>query len=273
MTFITKNVNYGAPLKISGWRKIAIGTWRSAGDPSVYGILELDAEPVLSWIEKARHSQSERVTLTHVVGKVVGDAIRLHPSINCVLRWGKLYPRQDVDIFFQVAADTKGTDLSGVTLRRVDTMSVTDIAKALNSSASAIRENRDQSYTKMKNLASIIPGFFAHWLVGFGGIVTGALNLWTPLLGIPRDSFGSIMITNVGSLGLEEAFAPLVPYSRVPILVAVGAVKERPVVKDGQIVIGKRIKLCVTFDHRLIDGVHAGKMAETIKGLFENPRF
>ena len=37
--------------------------------------------------------------------------------------------------------------------------------------------------------------------------------------GVPRDAFGSAMVTNVGIFGLPHAFAPLVPFSRVPIVV------------------------------------------------------
>src|SRR5262249_21267720 len=98
-----------------------------------------------------------------------------------------------------------------------------------------------------------------------------ALNIWTPLLGTPRDPFGSIMITNIGSLGLDMAFAPLVPYSRVPMLIALGAVREEPVVRGGQITVGKMIRLCSTFDHRVIDGVHAANMVRTAKAIFANP--
>ena len=50
------------------------------------------------------------------------------------------------------------------------------------------------------------------------------LNLDLKFLGLPRDPFGSVMLTSIGSLGLEEAFAPLVPYSRVPIVLALGSV-------------------------------------------------
>ena len=273
MSLFIRNVNYGPKLKLSGWRKIAMGTWSSVGDPSVYGVLELDADPALAWLEKMRGATPDlRLTLTHLIGKVVADSIRAHPEINCVLRHGQLYPRKDVDVFFQIAPDKKsGTDLSGTVIRKVDTMSVAELARVLNERATAVREKRDNSYTKMKNLAEFLPGLLSHSLLSFGEFLLHTLNLWTPLLGAPRDAFGSVMVTNVGSLGLEEAFAPLVPYSRVPILIASGAVREKPVVKNGQIVIGRVLKLCVTFDHRLIDGVHAGKMAATVKKLFENP--
>ena len=40
---ISRNIDLGPALRTSSWRKIAIGTWKTAGDPSVYGILDLNA--------------------------------------------------------------------------------------------------------------------------------------------------------------------------------------------------------------------------------------
>jgi pyruvate dehydrogenase E2 component (dihydrolipoamide acetyltransferase) len=79
------------------------------------------------------------------------------------------------------------------------------------------------------------------------------------------------MVTNVGSLGLDLAFAPLVPYSRVAVLLAVAAVQDKPVVKDGQIVIAPILRIGVTVDHRLIDGMHGSKMFKTISAIFADP--
>ena len=105
----------------------------------------------------------------------------------------------------------------------------------------------------------------------FTSFVMNSLNLWTPLLGVPRDPFGSAMVTSIGSLGLEIGFVPLVPYSRIPLLIAVGAMSEKPVVRNGVIQIGKMLPLCATFDHRIIDGAHASHMVRTIKQIFANP--
>ena len=88
---------------------------------------------------------------------------------------------------------------------------------------------------------------------------------------IPRDPFGSIMITNIGSLGLEQAYVPLVPYSRVPLLVAMGAVEDVPLVEDGAVVVGKVMRVCATFDHRVLDGSHAAAMSKTLRAWMEHP--
>ena len=90
-------------------------------------------------------------------------------------------------------------------------------------------------------------------------------------MGAPKDPFGSLMLTNIGSLGIESGFAPLVPYSHVPVVVALGAITERPVVENGQVVVRKMVTLSVTIDHRVIDGVHASYLSKSIKKIFADP--
>ena len=97
------------------------------------------------------------------------------------------------------------------------------------------------------------------------------LNLDLTWAGIPRDAFGSVMITNVGTLGLEEAYVPLVPYSRVPLLLALGAIRETPVARDGRVEVARTMKLCATLDHRVLDGSHAAAMADLLRAWIEDP--
>jgi pyruvate dehydrogenase E2 component (dihydrolipoamide acetyltransferase) len=97
------------------------------------------------------------------------------------------------------------------------------------------------------------------------------LNLDLRWAGVPRDAFGSVMITNVGALGLEEAYVPLVPYSRVPLLLALGAIRETPVARNGRIATERTMKVCATLDHRLLDGAHMAAMAKILRTWIEDP--
>jgi pyruvate dehydrogenase E2 component (dihydrolipoamide acetyltransferase) len=80
------------------------------------------------------------------------------------------------------------------------------------------------------------------------------------------------MITNVGSFGLTTGSAPLLPFSRCPIVVLLGEVHDRAVVRDGVVVARPILPIGVTFDHRLLDGYQAGKMASRFTALLEHPR-
>ena len=267
----SRNVDLGPPLKSTPWRKVAVGTWRTVGDPSVYGVVEFDATQSLKYIEKIRAQENVKITLTHYIGKVVAKAIAENPQINGILRFGKIYPRKSVDVFFQVASDSKGNDLSGTTLRKVDLMTVAQIAREMEAQIDAIRKKGDPVFKKSKNTMKMVPGFLVRYVLDLLGFVTYSLNLWSPLLGSPKDPFGSVMITNVGSLGLDFAFAPLVPYSRIPLLIAVGAVRDQPIARNGKVEVAPMLRLCATFDHRLVDGVHASHMVKSLQRIVANP--
>ena len=81
------------------------------------------------------------------------------------------------------------------------------------------------------------------------------------------------MVTNVGSLGLDDCYAPLVPYGRTSAILAVSRIAHKPVVtQDGKIEARATLKLCCTADHRIIDGVHGAKLARVIREVFLNPK-
>jgi pyruvate/2-oxoglutarate dehydrogenase complex dihydrolipoamide acyltransferase (E2) component len=120
MPFLTNNLELGPPLRLSPWRKIAIGTWKPSKEGTVYGVLELPAEPMLHFIGKTRHKTGVKITVTHFVGKAIALGFKKHPALNCVLRFGKLYPRKNVGVFFQVATHMGGQYLNGTTVYDAD---------------------------------------------------------------------------------------------------------------------------------------------------------
>lgn len=271
MGLFSRNINYAGKVKLSAFRKVALGTWNTVGDPSVYAEMELNVEPAKEYLEKVSAFTGKKITLTHFVGKACAETIRRHPELNCLLRWGTLYRRSQIDIFFQVASDAKGEDLSGTTVRNIDQKDIVEIADDMQKKVKRIRDTGDIDYKEMKKTMKRVPPWLGGYLLSFSSWVMYTLNLWTKLLGVPKDPFGSIMITSLGSIGLDRAFVPLVPYARIPCLVAIGALRDGILVINGQITVKPVISLCVTFDHRVIDGMHASHMAKTLKKIFAHP--
>jgi pyruvate dehydrogenase E2 component (dihydrolipoamide acetyltransferase) len=258
------------PLELSTWRKIALGSWGHGGDPSVYGILELNATKILERQKRyAERTGSKAPTITAIVAAATAAVLREHPQINGMIRWGRIYTRKKVSLFLQTAVDDEGKELSGLTIHEADKKSLDEIVAEVKSKALAIREDKDPNFKKTKSFMRSIPAFLMRWLLNTISFLTYTLNLDLSSVGIPRDAFGSVMITSIGTLGLDQAFAPLVPYSRVPLLLAVGAVKQSPVVVDGQLAIAPLFKICATFDHRFIDGIHAAKMGKAMRAHLE----
>lgn len=141
------------PLKLSTWRKIALGTWGNGGDPSVYGVLEVDASKILErqkkWLERTK---IRAPTLTAIIARVTALTLAKHPQINGLIRFGRIYNRKSVNLFLQTAVDDAGEDLSGVTIAEADKKSLEQISQELFQKAKAIRENKDPVFKKKQNL-------------------------------------------------------------------------------------------------------------------------
>ncbi len=86
----------------------------------------------------------------------------------------------------------------------------------------------------------------------------------------PSDWEGSTFtISNLGMFGIEEFTAIINPPDAC--ILAVGGIKETPVVKSGQIVPGQVMKVTLSCDHRAVDGAVGSAFLKTLKGLLEDP--
>lgn len=258
------------PLKLSSWRKIALGTWGAPGDPSVYGTLEFNAKLLLERQKRwSARTGAKPPTMTAIIAKATAMTLKAHPQLNGMIRWGRIYTRKNVDIFLQTAVDDAGKELSGFVVYEAENKSLEQFMAEIASKARAIREDRDPAFKKAKSTFSLVPAFLMRHVLNLMGFLLYTLNLDLRWAGLPKDPFGSVMITSVGSIGMDEAYGPLVAYSRVPLLLVLGAVRDRPTVIDGQLAIAPIFRVGVTFDHRFVDGVLGAKMVKTVRRLLE----
>ena len=86
----------------------------------------------------------------------------------------------------------------------------------------------------------------------------------------PQEMEGSTFtVSNLGMFGITE-FTSIINQPNSAIL-SVGAIVEKPVVRNGQIVVGNTMKLTLACDHRTVDGATGAAFLETLKKYLENP--
>lgn len=86
----------------------------------------------------------------------------------------------------------------------------------------------------------------------------------------PKDWEGNTFtISNLGMFGIEEFTAIINPPDAC--ILAVGGIKETPVVKDGKVAPGVVMKVTLSCDHRVVDGATGADFLQTLKTLLENP--
>jgi pyruvate/2-oxoglutarate dehydrogenase complex dihydrolipoamide acyltransferase (E2) component len=249
-------------------RRIAVATWRPSKDGRIYTRMEVDVAAVLAYVEQARVRTGERVTVTHVVGAALGRAIASMPEIRARIVLGRILPLPSCDIGFAVDVDG-GKDLAPIKVHHVDRLSPAEVACALSAGASRLRAGEDEAYGQSSRIVSAVPTWAMRPLVSLTGAISGGLGL--SAFGQPGFPLGSAFVSNVGSLGLDEGFLAPLPFARVPLYLAIGAVREAAVVVDGAVVVRPTMVLVATADHRLVDGAHAGQMAAVLRELLAHP--
>lgn len=86
----------------------------------------------------------------------------------------------------------------------------------------------------------------------------------------PSEYSGSTFSTsNLGMFGIEEFTAIINPPNAC--ILAIGAIRDEAVVRDGDVVPGKRMKLTLSCDHRIVDGARGAEFLGDVKGLLEEP--
>lgn len=82
-------------------------------------------------------------------------------------------------------------------------------------------------------------------------------------------SAGTFTITNLGNFGVETLIGIINPPQAA--ILGVGSVMEQPVVRDGQVVVRRMMKIALSADHRVTDGAEGARFIKEIQGFLENP--
>jgi pyruvate/2-oxoglutarate dehydrogenase complex dihydrolipoamide acyltransferase (E2) component len=250
-------------MRATGWRKIATSVWGWPNDPQIYGKIEVDAQPVLDAIQELRERSGVRVTATHLVARAIAIALRDNPAINTRLVRGHFLPRESVDVFVIVSAGG-GTDLSGVKLRRADEKTAAEMAAELEERVATARTGGGE-LARAKKLMEALPPTVLGAALRLAAFLTADLGLDLKGLGMPKEAFGSAMITNVGVFGIQEGYAPLSPIYRVPVIVLVGEIERRPWAVGDEVRVHPVLPITATIDHRWVDGAGIAGLAETFR--------
>ncbi|MBK8998058.1 MAG: 2-oxo acid dehydrogenase subunit E2 [Myxococcales bacterium] len=225
----------------------------------------------LQLIERLRSEWELGVTVTHLVTKALALAIARHPRTNVKVRfWGKLEQRDSVDIIVLVAGEG-GRDLSAHRIAGADQLPLRELSRQVIQASERIRRDEDPQFRQSRELVQRVPWWMMRSFLSLASLCMNELHLDLSKLGLPVDLFGAGMVTSLGMHGIDEGYAPLTPIGRVMVDVLVPRVRERPWVEDGKLTVRPILKLCATFDHRVVDGVQAAALGSEMQKLLAEP--
>ena len=203
--------------------------------PHVQSFIELDVTSLWDWRNSIKDEflkkENNKLTITHVFIKVVAEVLREFPILNSSLKDDKIYTKNEINI--GVATALSNGNLIVPVLKNSDQLSLVGVVKKTNELVKKARNNN--------------------------------LN--------PDDVVdGTYTITNVGVFDTLTGI-PIINQPQVGIL-AIGSISKKPAVieteKGDFIGIRRKMILCHSYDHRIINGATGGLFLKRIKENIEN---
>ena len=254
------------------WRVTSAAIYTTPTDSRVYGTLDIDVTEAKKFLDR-RREEGVKLTMVHLTTAVLARAIGFDvPEMNCFIRRGAVGGRKHMDVMVPVQV---GGD-AGVTpaiIRNAHARKVTDIAEDIRSKAARSRGGSEIKAAKNKYVLNRIPWPLRRPVFLLLKWITVDMGIEIKALGLSAHSFGSFVVSDIGSFGLNTGMTALMPAAKVPCVVVLGKIEEKPVVRNGEIVIRTILPLTGTFDHRIVDGMQIGKLARSIKRNFRKPEW
>ncbi len=253
----------------SDWRKITAVIYRKPRDSKIFGSVEFDVTDLEAFITKRRQN-GLKITLTHLFLLALARGVHeAAPEINTYVRRGRIIQRNSVDVSLSVLGSSG--EMTSVKIVGAESLTLQTLSKQLQTEVQIARKGEGTHIKKTKNLLARTPWPLRQWLADLIRWLTIDWGISMPFLGVTPDSFGSFVLSNLGSIGLDVGYPALAPFSNVAMVVMQGNVTNKPMVVDGVVMPRRAITISAALDHRVVDAAQIGRLFSYLRWVVKNP--
>jgi len=261
---MAESINYN-----NNWRKVASTIYKKPTDSKIYGTVELDVTELEKYVAQKR-KEGIKTTLTYLITLIIGRAIRQEvPELNTFVKRGKIIQREQVDATVSVLLP--GGQMGSVKVEKADQLTTAEISEEIGNNIKNSRKGSENDEMQSKSLLAKLPWPLRNWLFKIYQTITIHWGISLPVIGLDSNSFGSYIVSNIGTVGLDTGYGSLLPSSNISFVFILGSINKKPVVVNDEVVIRRVMLLSSTLDHRVVDGSHGGRLFRVIKKIAKNP--
>jgi hypothetical protein len=246
---------------------------KSRGDASNFFTEKLEITEIDRYLRKKRIAGYPGLGVLHLfIAAYVRTVARL-PALNRFCVGQRVYQRGCIEFVMTVKKEmsvTAGETSIKVSLSPYDT--VFDIYSKINIEVDKIKNNTEETSTDAVAAALMkLPRLvlrFVVWLLG----VLDYFAVMPQMVADASPFHGSLIITDLGSLGIPSIFHHLYNFGNMPVFVALGAkYKINEILPGGEIAAKKYVDYSIVVDERICDGFYYSQCFKSIKHFLKHP--
>ncbi|MGR3810533.1 2-oxo acid dehydrogenase subunit E2 [Jiulongibacter sp. NS-SX5] len=251
----------------NAWRKTASTLYKKPEDSKILGSVEIDITDLQDYIAKKR-KEGLKITLTHFFTLATARAIKEKlPELNTYIRRGNV--KKHDKLTATVSVLLRANEMGSVKVDDIDQHNYSSLVNFLQQKIVEARKGTENNTMQMKDRLAAIPWplrGMAFWLIK-KMLIDWGLSFG----GLSANNFGSYIVSNIGTLGLDNGYPALFPAANISFVLIMGGVKKKPLVINDEVKIRTVITLAAALDHRVVDASHAGILFKQYKHFVRNP--
>jgi pyruvate/2-oxoglutarate dehydrogenase complex dihydrolipoamide acyltransferase (E2) component len=256
------------PLNTS-WRKTASTIYKKPVDSKIFGSVEIDITDLEKYISQQRKI-GVKITLTHFFLLATARAIKEQvPELNTYVKRGNIYSYEQIDATVSVLL--QNGEMGSVKMQNVEKLTLAESAIKLREEIQKTYKGDENATMQMKEKLADIPWPLRGWVYQSIKYITTTLGISIPPLGLSANNFGSFILSNIGSIGLDIGYPALMPSANIAFVLIIGGISKKPWVVNDEIVPRTILTLGAALDHRVIDASHGGKLFRYLKKMVNSP--
>lgn len=237
---------------------------------------EIDCTALEAYVEKLNSTNPDfKYTFFHIISAAIAKTIILRPRMNRFYSGNKLYEKNDVVLTFVVKkqfTDDAHEAMAIIKCEKEGVSPLEDVYGKVKKFVTSVRVDGEKGgTTDIMDVLKYLPG----WLLKFFFWVLKRLERhghYPKSLMAEDPYYASCFISNLGSIKMHADYHHLAEWGTNSFFVIIGEKKPTPVYNaDGSFEMKNVLKLGVTVDERIADGVYFAKTIKIIKKLLANP--
>lgn len=253
------------------YRRLMTHIMKGRNESVVYFDTFARADKLLEYIEDA--NKHFDVDITHCLVAAVAVGLAQNPKMNRFVVGRRLYQRKERQITFSMKRQKMGRDakLSAVKMTMRDDDTFRDLAGRINGKINVERSGEKTYADKEFDILDKLPRSALDAAVSFLKGLDHYNALPSPF--IDGDAmYSSVVMANLGSLGMNAGYHHLYEWGNCPLFMMVGKLEKRALVNDkNKVEVATVLPIRYSYDERIDDGLNARFGIEDVNKALENP--
>jgi len=254
-----------------GYRRILLHLTPDRDHAAVFFSQTIDLVRTLPWLEEHTVKTGRKLGILALFTAAAGRMLHEHPNLNRYAAGWRVYQRDGVYVTLSTKRELKHgapVVMLKIPIHRGDDPDA--IADRITATVGGGRSTKQLPVEKEVATFLHIPGFILSSLVRV--FLWLDRRHWLPGFFVdPDPMFTSLVIANLGSVGMDSAYHHLYEYGNCPFFAIIGRIHDEPVVVDGHVEVHPVVEIRYTFDERIEDGLACALALAGAKELVEDP--